>query len=140
MANTINNYSVTPINQMQSNTPTIVSDSLNYLFQVCKYPFPDINMTPVTNKEIKDIIKSFKWRNSHGYDEISQNILKISMPFILSLLTYICNKSPSLSIFPTRPKYSRISPIFKKEIRQKWLIIGQYLYWYPFQKFLKSYF
>jgi hypothetical protein len=34
MANTINNYFVTPIKQMQSNTPTSVSDSLNYLFEV----------------------------------------------------------------------------------------------------------
>jgi hypothetical protein len=58
-------------------------------------------MTPVTNKEIKDIIKSLKWKNSQGYDEIPQNILKISMPFILSPLTYICNKSLSLGIFPT---------------------------------------
>jgi hypothetical protein len=56
-------------------------------------------MTPVTNKEIKDIIKSLKWKNSHGYDEIPENIFKISMPFILSLLTYICNKSPTLGVF-----------------------------------------
>jgi hypothetical protein len=102
MANTINNYFVTPTNQMQSSTPTSVSDSLNYLFEVFKYPFPNINMTPVTNKELKDIIKSLKWKNSEGYDEIPQNILKISMPFILSPLTYICNKSLSLGIFPMR--------------------------------------
>ena len=85
---------------MQSNKPTNVSDSLNYLFEVFKHPFPNINMTPVTNKEIKDIIKSLKWKKSQGYDEIPQNILKISMPFILSPLNYICNKSLSLSIFP----------------------------------------
>jgi hypothetical protein len=54
MANTINNYFVTPINQRQSNTPTSVSDSLNYLSQVFKYPFPDINMTPITNKKKYD--------------------------------------------------------------------------------------
>jgi hypothetical protein len=36
------------------------------------------------------------------------------MPFILSPLTYVCNKSLSLGIFPTRLKYSQISPIFKK--------------------------
>jgi hypothetical protein len=99
---------------MQSNKPTNESDSLNYLFEVFKHQFPNINMTPVTNKEIKDIIKSLKWKNSQGYNEIPQNILKISMPFILSPLTYICNKSFSLSIFPMRLKYSQISPIFKK--------------------------
>ena len=98
---------------MQSNKPTNVSNYLNYLYEVFKHPFPNINMAPVTNKEIKGILKSLKWKNSQGYDEIPQNILKISMPFILSLLTYICNKSLSLGIFPTRLKYSQISPIYK---------------------------
>jgi hypothetical protein len=56
-ANTFNNYFITPLNQMQSNKLTNVSNSLNYLYEVFKHPFPNINMTPVTNKEIKDTIK-----------------------------------------------------------------------------------
>jgi Notch-like protein len=93
-----------PSNQIQFNIPTNVSN----------FPFPNIKMTPVTSSEIKDIIKSLKWKNSKGYDEIPQSILKISMPFILSPLFYICNKSLSLGIFPMRLKYSQISPTFKK--------------------------
>jgi hypothetical protein len=73
-----------------------------------------MNSTPVTSKEIKDIIRILKWKNSKGYDEVPLNILKISMPFILSRLVYICNKSLSLGIFPTQLKYSQISHIFKK--------------------------
>jgi hypothetical protein len=57
---------------------------------------------------------TLKWKNSKGYDEVPLNILKISMPFILSPLVYICNKSLSLGTFPTGLKYSQISPIFKK--------------------------
>jgi hypothetical protein len=59
-------------------------------------------MTPVTINQIKEIIKSLKWNSSHGYDEIPQNILKVSMSFIVSPLTYVCvcNKSLSLGIFP----------------------------------------
>jgi sarcosine oxidase/L-pipecolate oxidase len=49
-----------------------------------------------------------------GYDEVPLNILKISMHFILSPLVYISNKSLSLGVFPTRLKYSQVSPIFKK--------------------------
>jgi hypothetical protein len=90
-----------PSNQMQSNKLTNVSNSLTYLYEVYKQPFPNINMSPVTSREIKDIIKSLKWKNSKGYDDIPQNILKISMPFIVSPLVYICNKSLSLGIFPT---------------------------------------
>jgi hypothetical protein len=39
--------------------------------------FPQINLTPVTAKEIKNIINSLKWKNSSGYDEIPPRILKI---------------------------------------------------------------
>jgi hypothetical protein len=71
-------------------------------------------MTPVTNKEIKDIVKSLKWKYSYRYDEIPQHILKISLPFILAPLTYMCNKLLSLGVFLLRLKYSQITPIFKK--------------------------
>jgi len=87
---------------------------LNYLYQVFTSQFPSIKITPVTSKEIREIIKSLKWKNSHGYDEISMKILKISLPFIVSPLTYICNRMLSTGIFPTRLKYSHINPVFKK--------------------------
>jgi len=42
-------------------------------------------------------------------------LLKLkSLPFILSSLTHICNKSFSLGIFPDRLKYSEIKPPHKK--------------------------
>jgi hypothetical protein len=53
-------------------------------------------------------------KNSHGYDEITIKILKINLPFIISPLTYIFNKSLSTGTFPTRLKYSQINPILKK--------------------------
>jgi hypothetical protein len=85
-------------------------------------------MTPITSNKIKDIIKSSKWKNSKGYDDIPQSILKISMPFILSPLVYICNKSLSLGIFPTRLTYSQITPIFKKG--DETVITNYFFYWW----------
>jgi Notch-like protein len=61
-----------------------------------------------------EIIKSLKRKKSHCYDEISIKILKTSLPFIVSLLTYICNRSLSTGTFPTQLKFSQINPIFKK--------------------------
>ena len=54
-----------------------------------------------------------KTKNAHGYDEISFKILKWSAPFISSPLTYTCNKSLELGIFPCRLKYSTVKPILK---------------------------
>jgi hypothetical protein len=45
-----------------------------------------------TTKEIENIIKSLKSKNSRGYDEISVKILKVSSPFITAPLNYICNR------------------------------------------------
>ena len=52
--------------------------------------------------------------NVHGYDEIPIRILKISLPFITSPLTYICNKTLVSGLFPTSLNYSQINPVHKK--------------------------
>ena len=41
-------------------------------------------------------------------------VLKLSAPFIISPLTYICNKSHSAGVFPERLKYAVIKPVYKK--------------------------
>jgi len=55
-----------------------------------------------------------KLKDSHGYDEISTKILKMSAPYILSPLTYISNKILSTGIFPDRLKFSEVKPLYKK--------------------------
>jgi hypothetical protein len=64
--------------------------------------------------EIEKIILSLKPKYSHGYDEISSRILKISSPFVLSPLTYIFNMSIQMGNFPDRLKFSEIKPLFKE--------------------------
>ena len=64
--------------------------------------------------EINTIIHSLKCKDSYGYDEISSRILKISAPYILSLLTYIFNKVLSTGTFPERLKFSEVRSLFKK--------------------------
>ena len=90
------------------------SPNVSCIYEVFKQPFPNIKLTPITTKEIKDIIKSLQWKNSQGYNEILLKILKINMPFIVSPLTHMFNKVLSSSIFPMHLTYSQISPIFKK--------------------------
>jgi len=58
-----------------------------------------MNFKCFSTKEITSIIKSFKTKNSFSYDEISIKLLKISVTYLSSPLTYICNKSISTVIF-----------------------------------------
>ena len=41
-------------------------------------------------------------------------ILEISLPYFITSLAYISNRSLSTAIFPTRLKFSQITPVFKK--------------------------
>jgi hypothetical protein len=63
---------------------------------------------------VENTIKSLKPKNSSGYDGISTKLLKVSSAFIISPLTYICNKPISSGIFPDRSKYAMVKPLHKK--------------------------
>jgi hypothetical protein len=112
LANMINEYFINVTTFAVTDNSTNNRTAINNLYSVYKKTFPQIQMAPVTTKEIKDIIKSLPWKSSSDYDETPLRILKISMPLIISPLTYLCNKSISKGSFPIRLKYSQIIPIF----------------------------
>ena len=64
-------------------------------------------------------------------DEIPTKILKISTPYSLSPLTYICNKVPSTVVFPDILKYWEIKPLSKKGDKKVFLTTGPFPYLPP---------
>jgi len=102
------------VNNNNANVPSNHENPISYLSRAFNQPFPTINPKCVSSKEIEDITKSLKIKNSHGYDGISTKILKLSIHYISSPLTYICNRILSSGIFPTRLRFSEVKPIFKK--------------------------
>ena len=58
---------------------------ISYLSRAFHQPFPTINIKCVSSKEIEDVTKSLKIKNSHGYDVISTKILNLSIHYISSL-------------------------------------------------------
>src|SRR5215469_17119273 len=91
-----------------------INDSMKYLKQNMKRCSSQIKLYNTTTHEINKIINSQKNKISHGYDGISDKILKASAPFIISPLTYIFNKVLLTGKFPDRLKYSEVQPLFKK--------------------------
>jgi hypothetical protein len=100
-------------------------------------PMNEFKHVPVTSKEMIEIIKSLKNKNSSVYDEVSTNVLKDSMPYILFPLTYISNTSLPMGIFPSRLKYSQVHPIYKKGERTEISNYRPISILTPFQKYLK---
>jgi len=77
---------------------------------------------------LKKIIESLTAKDSHGYDEISVTVLKLSSPCICSPLNYICNKLLSSGIFPCRLQYAEVVPLFEKGDKKECVITALYLY------------
>ena len=78
---------------------------INYLANSFRRPFTRINWQYTSTYETGKIIKSLSTKNTAGYDEVSNRIIKISAPFIILPLTYICNAILSSGVFPDRLKY-----------------------------------
>ena len=82
--------------------------------QIHKSTYTKIKRKPTITSETEKITKSLKSKDSHGYDEISTMLIKISSPFISSPLNYIWNKVLTKGIFPCRLKFHIIKPLYKK--------------------------
>ena len=77
------NHNDCSIKNMENTTP------IHHLLQCFKCTFPNFKLKLSSSWEVKNIIKSLKTKNSHGYDKISTKLQKISSPFIMCLLTHI---------------------------------------------------
>jgi hypothetical protein len=109
------NYFVSAVqSNCLGNAMSNCANSKAYLFKAFTQPFPDLKFKWVSSKEIEDITRSLKTKNSYEYDGISTKILRSSILFISSPLTYISNRMLTTSIFPIRLKFSEIRPIFKR--------------------------
>jgi hypothetical protein len=91
---------------------TNMTNPINYFAKRFRRPFAKISWQYTFTYETETVIKSLKTKNTCGYDEISTQIIKLTAPFIISPLTYICNAVFSTGVFPDRLKYTTVKPIF----------------------------
>ena len=77
-----------------------------------------IYFVPCTRLEIKDIISKLPNKNSSGYDNISNKLLKELCDTILEPLYIIFNQSLELGIFPTNMKHGEVVPLYKNGSRK----------------------
>ena len=74
---------------------------------------PNCFLFPTSMAEIEKLIKALKSKDSKGYDDISNRILKKIYPGILIALEIIFNKSLQEGAFPKNMKLSIVKPLYK---------------------------
>ena len=74
-------------------------------------------LSPTSEKEIKDLIQSLSNKNSSGYDNISNVLLKKLSPAIVTPLNIIFNSSLSEGKFPQQMKLAEVVPLHKNSCR-----------------------
>ena len=98
--------------KLKLNKPSNHAYPHHYLSRAFNHPFPPKNIICTTELENRATTLKKK-KHSHRYDEISTKILKSSIYYISSPLTYIINRMLSTGVYPNRLKYSQVKPLFK---------------------------
>ena len=88
LADNVTNNNIS--NTTDNNTIIINNDTFtNFTSQSFTTKYPYMNSKLTTTKELENINKLLKSKNSQGYDEISTKMLNVSSPYIsLSLIIY----------------------------------------------------
>ena len=74
-------------------------------------------LEPASVEEVSKTILKLKSKNSSGYDDISNNLLKELHPIIIVPFTEIANRSLQEGIFPEDMKRADIIPLYKSKER-----------------------
>ena len=72
-------------------------------------------MTPVTKIEVKELIVNLPSGKAAGYDEVSNEMLKVLADVISDPLSILINKCLSKGVFPDCLKVAQVVPLYKDE-------------------------
>jgi hypothetical protein len=75
--------------------------------------YSQIDIPQLTIADIEPAIKGLKLTSSAGFDQITAFIVKDCSAALIEPLTFLFNLSVKSGIFPSRWKFSKITPIFK---------------------------
>ena len=78
-----------------------------------------IFLNPTDSTEIKELINDLVPKNSSGYDNVSNKLLKRLLPAVIEPLTIIFNKSLIEGVFPEAMKRVDVVPLYKASDHQE---------------------
>ena len=114
IANTMNQYFVSKVKNLQKKLPRRKNDPLQYLKSAMKNRKCSFKLRAVEQDEVRVFIKNLKNSKSTGLDYMDTRTLKLVMEEILPAITHVINLSIQHQEFPDCYKRSKIIPLIKK--------------------------
>ena len=85
----------------------IIPEHAHALARACTQSFR------INEEEVIGVVKIWESKTSTDYEDISMNLVKKVINCIRKPITYICNLSFSIGIFPEKNKIEIVVPLFK---------------------------
>ena len=93
-----------------------IAQQIPSVINTCAQPEPNSNTffaSPVTESEVRTLVKQLSERKAMGHDGIHPKLLKASEDSVIKALTHIFNLSLQNGVFPIDLKTARVLPIHK---------------------------
>ena len=100
--------------KLAENIESIDESPLNYIRDINQH---SMLITPVSEYEVENIVKSCKRKNSKDYHDISMSTIQKVFSSIKIPMTHICNLSLETGIFPEKMKIAKVIPLYKSGIK-----------------------
>ena len=84
--------------------------------QICQSKLPadtKFIIPPIRNEFVSKFLSNIDINKATGTDRIGPRLLKLAAPYITNEITYICNHSITMSVFPSKWKEAKVAPLHK---------------------------
>ena len=108
IVNGFNDYFVNVEQEQAYKIPNSAKHFTDFLGERCH---SSLFFNPTNQEEMFKVVNSLKNKKSYGSDEISNNLLKLIIPYIINPLVHIFNISLLSGVFPSDMKIAKVIPI-----------------------------
>ena len=114
VAGGINAFFIKKVKDIIKNIPVVDADPLEKLRERMRGRTCSLTFQPVSEEEVFNVFKAIRPTTATGVDFIDNRTLKLVATEITPALTHIINLSISSSTFPAIYKWSKVTPLLKK--------------------------
>ena len=113
IASEFNNFFVNVASKLKEPITSMNHDKLKEFCQEKLPPDMKFEIPIIGRQKVLKFLSNIDINKATGTDMIGPRLLKFAAPFIADEITFICNQSIAKSVFPSKWKEAKVTPLFK---------------------------